>query len=785
MNSKHICFAAFFFIPAVLLCLSGCTPTEMENTEDSTSISFSAYTGVQTHTRSVETKLDNMKTDGFGIIAYMTNDDYATATTKHLFMENQMVKYATSPGSGWTYTPTKYWPNNGVDKLTFFAYAPYDADASKGITVINDNGTPKITLSAASPKATPDLVVANESTQMNLTSGTVTFPFKHTLARVRMLAKTAKEVKPTKMKVCVSKIELIHSSKVLKTATLDMTTGIWTPANDYLTDTYDLEAPEKEISSTVINLFGDNQELFFIPVTTIADDIKIKISYNFTTLHEGNEGYTSTTTKTISLNDNCLDQNKSYTYTFTIGLDDITMDTSIESYIPIENDDNTMVIATAADLVEFRDRVNGVGSYAATGANPTLNGVQVEDIDMNEAAENSTSWVPIKDFAGTYNGNGRKIKNLRLIGNNLGTETNIGLFANTTSSSLLTGICIENGTLQIATDRKHYGALLAGSTEGVVSYCSVAGCLTMPSLNIAIRKTIQNSYWAGLIRKVNANSIVTYCKADFYMSGGDGGINSGVNKISSYASGFVGENEGVIASCFSKTTGDFSYIELRSGGFAINNSGQIYGCYAKGKLSNRVYYVDLGGFTLENAGTIASCYSKMDLAIRAVGGSISSAGGFVRKYNSGSITNCFSNTSFSGSDGTKNYGGGFVCYTSVSPVIKNCFCTSTFSGNFNPQFYHFSYNNITQVENCYTTGTPASGGANGGITIDESLTTAPAGTQPLDWTPSSPVTIKTTQANPDTHHYPTKIVEMTISSGADLWEATLGADGYPRIKGVE
>lgn len=184
--------------------------------EENTPISFSAYTGVQTQTRSTETTLGGMKTDGFGIIAYMTKGDYGTdATTQQLFMENQQVTYdvdASTPG--WTYTPAKYWPNNGTDKLSFFAYTPYDGDASKGITVKDDSGTPTLTLSAANPLTTPDLVLANDATaQLNLTkaNGKVTFPFKHVLTRVRMQAKTAVEVDASTTKVCITKIELVGS----------------------------------------------------------------------------------------------------------------------------------------------------------------------------------------------------------------------------------------------------------------------------------------------------------------------------------------------------------------------------------------------------------------------------------------------------------------------------------------------------------------------------------------------------------------------------------------------
>lgn len=68
-------------------------------------------------------------TDGFGVFGFYTNADNYDQTFTPNFMYNQHVTYS----SGWTYTPIKYWPNefgtiaqsDDVDKVSFFAYAPY------------------------------------------------------------------------------------------------------------------------------------------------------------------------------------------------------------------------------------------------------------------------------------------------------------------------------------------------------------------------------------------------------------------------------------------------------------------------------------------------------------------------------------------------------------------------------------------------------------------------------------------------------------------------------------
>lgn len=93
-------------------------------------------------------------TAGFGVFAYYTADDLYTQGARPDFMYNEKVTYN---GSKWVYEPAKYWPNqygaaassDEIDRLTFFAYAPYvevtagngivTGDATSGITALSRN----------------------------------------------------------------------------------------------------------------------------------------------------------------------------------------------------------------------------------------------------------------------------------------------------------------------------------------------------------------------------------------------------------------------------------------------------------------------------------------------------------------------------------------------------------------------------------------------------------------------------------------------------------------------
>ena len=93
--------------------------------------------------------LDNdvLQAKGFGVYCWYTGStvfnpaftdpnthikDYA----EYELMRNQKVEYV---GSQWTYSPSKYWPLNPSELLTFRAYAPYT-----DYIVTDDNGMPQL-----------------------------------------------------------------------------------------------------------------------------------------------------------------------------------------------------------------------------------------------------------------------------------------------------------------------------------------------------------------------------------------------------------------------------------------------------------------------------------------------------------------------------------------------------------------------------------------------------------------------------------------------------------------
>ena len=145
----------YLFAAAAAL-LTACSSEELINQEVAQQnaeapVAFSVYTP-RSITRAGEagtltTKIvGDLSKSGFGVFGYYTNGQkYAEANTYPNFMYNQQVKGngdGTADPTQWTYEPVKYWPNeygqsatsDDVDRVTFFAYAPYTyVDPSTGV----------------------------------------------------------------------------------------------------------------------------------------------------------------------------------------------------------------------------------------------------------------------------------------------------------------------------------------------------------------------------------------------------------------------------------------------------------------------------------------------------------------------------------------------------------------------------------------------------------------------------------------------------------------------------
>ena len=187
------------------------TTANVPPTVDETAINFGAYMNRSTTRGGWATELTTATLQGpdagFGVLAYYTDNQPYTPTALPNFMYNQKVTYN---APDWVYAPLKYWPNEfgqdaistGIDRLSFFAYAPYiDVDPVTGIATADDdygvvgltrgaeNGNPKARYFVSfDPAQRVDLCWATPNLNMTkqAINEKVLFEFKHALASINI-----------------------------------------------------------------------------------------------------------------------------------------------------------------------------------------------------------------------------------------------------------------------------------------------------------------------------------------------------------------------------------------------------------------------------------------------------------------------------------------------------------------------------------------------------------------------------------------------------------------------
>lgn len=149
--------------------------------ENNIPVTFSSYLGktatsragaAGTITTDGAISTTSLQTEGFGLFATYTDNAEYTAATGPNFMYNTKVST-----KDWTYSPLRYWPNEtstknadgkgatseGVDRLSFFAYAPYvEATATTGAVTENTVGITALTANNVTTDPKVTYVVADD-----------------------------------------------------------------------------------------------------------------------------------------------------------------------------------------------------------------------------------------------------------------------------------------------------------------------------------------------------------------------------------------------------------------------------------------------------------------------------------------------------------------------------------------------------------------------------------------------------------------------------------------------
>ena len=335
-------------------------------------------------------------------------------------------------------------------------------------------------------------------------------------------------------------------------------------------------------------------------------------------------------------------------------------------------------IATAEDLVAFRDEVNGSTKKSTS----TLCAKLTANIDLSTLGDED--WTPIGKmtntysdyvaFGGVFDGDGHTISGLK-IDNSAQYQALFGYVKN----GRIKKLTVE-GSVTTATTSSAYAA-------GIVSYGSAA---TLENCTNRVTVTGKNKgYLAGVIAYTTSNCTIKGCTNQGKISGAGG-----------YLGGIVGTASGAtITNCI--------------------NSGAI-----TSTASSSVSTVSIGGIagslssgTVERSGNTGTVTSALKRTAGVVG------------YFSGTMTTCFNSGSIEGI-----YGSGGIVGAAYSKETKITDCyntgnlrckipTATFSDSGAKGFGGIigdsgSYLNTGNlVKNCYNAGTITNEGTTTGITV--------------------------------------------------------------------
>lgn len=337
MDKKFVMGIAAMAALTLVSCSSDDLDSFSDNSSKNEAISFDGYLGrsavaVNGTRGSVleKTQLQN-STDGFGVFGNYketTEQEFGT----NLF-DNQQVTYKNSE---WTYTPHKYWLQQG--HIDFLAYAPYVKDtkltaSSIDFTVENEVAKQKDLLWAKADGKTKD----NISTDNNK----VKFQFAHALSRLGYSVKLKKDCSEDAT-ITLKKIILAGSSTeptgepatgsgaFYTKGAINLSTGNWTPTSDkqyfkwYSAETtgaqsitFTSSTPDKTYTNK------DNEYLFVIPQNFSQTGNTLYVIVEYTIQYTGVKGsdgnpviFTNEVHKQLTTD---FKQGKAYTINLTIG----------------------------------------------------------------------------------------------------------------------------------------------------------------------------------------------------------------------------------------------------------------------------------------------------------------------------------------------------------------------------------------------------------------------------------------------------------------------------------
>ena len=375
---------------SLLMAITACAAMAMTScsSEDLTSgttqanetpISFSTYLGRAAESRAT---VVSGGVEKFGVFAFYTGqdtwDNYASKTTPN-FMNNQEVTGTSTTENTtttWTYeySPLKYWPNNADDKISFFAYAPYQSGTQFAEDGTGSSKDYKVSFTVDNNvKNQIDRLYAialTDKTKQNI-GDKVKFEFKHALSRIGFQVAYAADGTTQGNTKIDGKTKMTLSKVVLHKAGGSVTEGVFYKSgamslykntvtttkagNQVQTVTLDKNNFVGGNDFTVTNeyqqLNANDSYIMVIPIDLSASDggFDVTVTYTVTTedsnLPEEKSEITNTITNTAHVS---FEQGKAYTLKLLLGMTSVKIDAASTTWDSEETTVNLPANTTTA-----------------------------------------------------------------------------------------------------------------------------------------------------------------------------------------------------------------------------------------------------------------------------------------------------------------------------------------------------------------------------------------------------------------------------------------------------
>jgi len=355
---KKILFTAL----VAALFVTSCNKTQeiIANSEED-AVSFSVYAS-RAVTKGGSIGLDDLQAKGFGVFAFYTKqqtfNEYITdnPSAKPNFMDNQQVTF---DGNGkWVYSPLKFWPNTKGEKISFFAYAPYEAGKEWTAT------TTHFTVDSL-VKNHIDFLYAQGQTDRTRVGykDSIQFNFKHTLSKigfnVAYLNDTTLYDVDKRSKIDTTQTYVVIDSVILqpkhtgfyKEGDIDLVSSTgWTPVAGSYFKSFKLSAKEnfKDTTSaserhpfgqivldSLVQLNRDDSYLMILPQDfTTTDSLDIIVNYHVWT-KDANikpDGYVKIPNNVTTNHKIKFEQGNQYTFNILVGLTTVKVKPTVDSW---------------------------------------------------------------------------------------------------------------------------------------------------------------------------------------------------------------------------------------------------------------------------------------------------------------------------------------------------------------------------------------------------------------------------------------------------------------------